>query len=442
MTSDNNNTQRNGVFRNAIGAKGALKVFERILFILKRYGFSPKKIDRALKQFADILSIHNCSATFPTPALVVKRHPAIIEKYHAKGIEFAVHGLKHIDYSQLSYDQQMNDLAEAKNIFSEAGIHYSGFRTPYLRRDISLDKAIGDAGLSYSSNQPIIWDAVKMDMLDDGERNSYIKGLEFYNSLSANEWVSLPRIKGGIVQIPVSLPDDEMLLDRIRNNYQEFITRVWRHILDETYQRGELFTLQIHPERIAMCNESLSCILTEARQREPKIWIANLHEIDEWWRKRSETEINILEVIDDRYSVSVKGEADLSILLKNVKTHQIGEPFFEGYYFVDDKDFSFQSSCFPGIGLSEAQFVKWADYLKQQGYLVEQEKPKKKYACRVLGTDIGSWNEVDIVKFIENTNEPLLRLNLWPKRARSALCITGDLDALTLWDFGLRIFGR
>ena len=73
---------------------------------------------------------------------------------------------------------------------------------------------------------------------------------------------------------------------------------------------------------------------------------------------------------------------------------------------------------------------------------MEQIKHGKKYACSLLGTDDDFWSEVEIVKFIEKTNEPLLRINLWPKRARSALCITGDLDALTLWDFGLRIFGK
>ena len=442
MTSDNHDTRRFGVFRFAIGAKGAFKVFERILFILRRYGFSPNKIDQALKQFVEILSIHDSSATFPTPALIVERYPHIIQKYQAEGIEFALHGLKHIDYSQLSYDEQMNDLAEAKKIFSQAEIHYSGFRTPYLRRDNSLDKAIRDAGISYSSNQPIIWDAVKIESLDDSERNSYTKGLEFYNSWSANERVSLPCIKDGIVRIPVSLPDDEMLLDRIRKKDQKFLTRAWRYILDETYQRGELFTLQIHPERIAMCTGSLSSILAEARQREPKIWIAAMHEIDQWWRMRSETELNILDVSDDHYFISVNGPEDLSILLKNVNTGVLGEPFIGGYNFVDEKEFSFQASSFPGVGISEGLYEQWAEYLRQQGYLVEQIKHGKKYACSLFGTGDDLWSEVEIVKFIEKTNEPLLRLNLWPKRARSALCITGDLDALTLWDYGLRIFNK
>jgi hypothetical protein len=43
---------------------------------------------------------------------------------------------------------------------------------------------------------------------------------------------------------------------------------------------------------------------------------------------------------------------------------------------------------------------------------------------------------------IEETDRPLVRLGRWPNSARCALAITGDIDALTLRDFGLRYLGR
>ena len=76
------------------------------------------------------------------------------------------------------------------------------------------------------------------------------------------------------------------------------------------------------------------------------------------------------------------------------------------------------------------------------GFLVEKARQGKQYACSISGADGKSLNEVEIVKHIESTNQPLIRLNLWPQQARSALCITGDLDALTLWDFGQRVLGN
>ena len=43
---------------------------------------------------------------------------------------------------------------------------------------------------------------------------------------------------------------------------------------------------------------------------------------------------------------------------------------------------------------------------------------------------------------IEGADKPLVRLGRWPNGARSALAVTGDIDALTLWDYGLRFIGK
>ena len=43
-----------------------------------------------------------------------------------------------------------------------------------------------------------------------------------------------------------------------------------------------------------------------------------------------------------------------------------------------------------------------------------------------------------IVREVESSAAPLVRLARWPKGAQSALAITGDIDALTLGDFLLR----
>jgi hypothetical protein len=36
---------------------------------------------------------------------------------------------------------------------------------------------------------------------------------------------------------------------------------------------------------------------------------------------------------------------------------------------------------------------------------------------------------------------PLIRLGAWPYGNRSALAVTGDIDALTIWDFAHRFRG-
>ena len=49
-------------------------------------------------------------------------------------------------------------------------------------------------------------------------------------------------------------------------------------------------------------------------------------------------------------------------------------------------------------------------------------------------------NEVELVNYSEISPTPLVRLWRWPNGAKSAMCITGDLDALTLFDYASRIF--
>jgi hypothetical protein len=43
---------------------------------------------------------------------------------------------------------------------------------------------------------------------------------------------------------------------------------------------------------------------------------------------------------------------------------------------------------------------------------------------------------------VEGTGCPLVRLGRWPNAARSALAITGDIDALTLRDYGFRFLSK
>ena len=441
MSSEKSSHQA-GVLSFAIGAKGAFKVFERVRHIWKRYGFSTRKMDDALYQFWSILSEFDSSATFPIPALVVQRNPEVIRKYQAKGIEFALHGLRHIDYSQLTYDEQLKELAMAKEIFSAAGIHFSGFRTPYLRRDSALNRAIEDQVLSYSSNQPIIWDALDLDSLEAADRKNYSLGLDFYKSWSANDRISMPILRNGVVRIPVTLPDDEMLLDRLETNGQDYVYNAWSYILDQTHQRGELFTLQLHPERIGLCADSLASILKSAREMEPRVWIATLNEIDQWWRKRLEVKVSISDISDGQFLVSINESGDIPVLVKNIEADSIGEHYFGDYSRAIGPEFTFRSAYYPGIGLSGSCYDNWNEFLRQQGYLVEKIKENRKYTYRIDQDSQNGNSELEMIANIESATNPLIRIGIWPTGYQSALSVTGDLDGLTLWDYFLRLGGK
>jgi hypothetical protein len=44
-------------------------------------------------------------------------------------------------------------------------------------------------------------------------------------------------------------------------------------------------------------------------------------------------------------------------------------------------------------------------------------------------------------RVIDESRRPLLRFGRWPRACRSALAVTGDIDALTIWDFVQRFRG-
>jgi hypothetical protein len=92
----------------AVAAKGKEypALVKRARAIGGRYSLGAAKVDRTLKLFVDILRKFKCGATFPITATVLARHGPVFKEYHAQNIEFAIHGLFHVDYSQLSRNEQ------------------------------------------------------------------------------------------------------------------------------------------------------------------------------------------------------------------------------------------------------------------------------------------------------------------------------------------------
>ena len=46
---------------------------------------------------------------------------------------------------------------------------------------------------------------------------------------------------------------------------------------------------------------------------------------------------------------------------------------------------------------------------------------------------------VELIRYIEESEGPLMRFSNWPSEAKSALCLAGDLDALSLRDYARRL---
>ena len=420
----------------AIRAKGPLVLFKRTFAISQRYGLALSKMGCALAQFMSVLRQFDCGATFPITAIILARNSAIIRNIQAQGIEFAVHGYRHIDYTQLSRAEQLIHLSLAKQIFARAGFQPAGFRSPYLRWNTDTLVALRQQGFTYDSSQGLAW-----DVLDGHETPTYRRALSFYGARSASDYPSLPSLEDSLVRIPYSLPDDEALVERLALETTEQMAASWLDILRRTHELGELFTLGLHPERFAVCREPLIAVLAQARSLTPTVWIARLDEIATWWWARAGASVEITEVGDGRLHLSVAGPSGITVLARAVEIDAPTEPWTDSYRQVKTTAFSFYAPLRPFIGLSPASSPELADFLRQQGYIVEVSEERHRYSYYFDQAEFTAGQERPLLAQIEEADRPLVRLGRWPSGARSAMAITGDIDALTLWDYGLRYLG-
>ena len=72
--------------------------------------------------------------------------------------------------------------------------------------------------------------------------------------------------------------------------------------------------------------------------------------------------------------------------------------------------------------------------LAEEGFATESSDDRERFGAYV---DVPgpSWSEAPLLDTIESAPGPLVRIGRWPDGARSALAVTGDIDALTLRDF-------
>ena len=76
----------------------------------------------------------------------------------------------------------------------------------------------------------------------------YQNTLNDYDYKCPGNTISLPRFIGNTLEIPASLPDDDLLFDRLGIRDDNLLAQTRGKILKQTHSRGELFTLQIPKE--------------------------------------------------------------------------------------------------------------------------------------------------------------------------------------------------
>jgi peptidoglycan/xylan/chitin deacetylase (PgdA/CDA1 family) len=422
-------------FAIATQGKGFFPMLRRGKAIISRYGSTSLKIDAALAQLMEILKQFSCQATLPVTAVALKRQSAIAHKYQALGAELALHGLVHVDYSQLDPEIQVDHLRRSRRLFEQVGVHPAGFRCPYLRWSAGTLAALRECGFAYDSSQAVAW-----DVTDSTETDAYRRVLDFYGAQFASEYPALPRMTDGLVRIPYCLPDDEALVERLRLTDDRAMAEPWLAMLDRTYQAGELFTLGLHPERVPQCQGALRAVLEKARSLNPSVWIARLDEVVAWYLALGQTSFEICQDDQDWSRITLHAPPRAAILVRSLDVKAATQPWADSYHHISENEIIFRSSKRPFIGLSPDCPPALGDFLRHQGYLTEISWQPQAYACYLQRDCFSPEDERPLLTELDQGAWPLVRLARWPGGARCGLAVTGDVDAFTLWDFGRRLW--
>jgi peptidoglycan/xylan/chitin deacetylase (PgdA/CDA1 family) len=258
-------------------SRGISKWVRRLVTVHRRFSFLPHKQMNIIRQYADCLKAHEIRGTFFIPAILLERYVTHLRTIDPKTVEWGIHGFVHTDHSQLEYEQQKTQITKAVDIFDRYDFKFKGFRCPYLRFNEHTKKALMATGrFQFDSSNSVVWEEV----YGPGEKYyPWIK--DFYKADPYKKDLASPYAIGQLTEIPVSLPDDDITVDRERLGPAE-IFNMWSVMLKTCHQNKEVFVLQLHPERFFELREVLNRLIEEAKSLRPAIWITTLSEVAHW----------------------------------------------------------------------------------------------------------------------------------------------------------------
>ena len=417
--------------------RGPKFITQRASKLFSRYGISAQRSKTRIEDSMQTLAKFGCAPTFFTPGTVVERYPQFIQGLQKEGAEIAVHSYQHIDLSAIKPAEAVDQLMKALSVFEKFGIENHGFRGPYLGCSKELLDSIPADLFEYSSNQAI-W--VDGPALDSARNQTLIFDTlrRFYQPAPSSETVSNPSMRTNLLEIPVCVPDDLQLHDGL-NLKSPGISQVWIEMLQQTHARGDLFNLIFHPELSSICTESFEILLEQAKLLKPAVWITRLCDINDWWKEKAGFKVDVhpnSEGLTLEFTCSARG----TVLAKGFDHTYSDNLWNETYFELQDKTLTLPTNQHPFVGLDYKAPEQIVTFLREQGYIVITDHMAT--SCEVYIdaetlSRLGS--QVNIIDYIETSSAPLIRFWKWPNGAKSAICITGDLDAMTLFDYASRL---
>lgn len=407
-------------------SRGPRNALSRLLTIVERFGFSPRKSEINLSILMDVVERHGVCPTLLITAVTALRHADIIRGLRDRGAEMAAHGYVHNDYASLSAEQQRRQVQAARTSLEGLGLAIRGWRCPYSRWNGDTLTALGAAGFEYDATPVYDWPAYQQERipLSDDAREDYQRFVDLSSARDALTHVVLPTVVEGLVQLPMSIPQDEDMVDRLHLDLDS-MSRVWIRMIRDMRERGEIFVMCLHPERAALFAASLDAALKEAR-RVGDVWIAPCGEIADWWRTRDSAQLSVEPAAEGCWRIAVTGPDAMETVCASDRVTGSGK-------------ITVLASRKPVVHCGPA----WPDATRQRlhdaGYWVEQGGDPAGYALDLDAALPPSLPADLVVLKVREHDDELVRVNPWPAGFRACLSITADIDALTLYDFAMRL---
>jgi hypothetical protein len=225
----------------SVKTKGVHNFARRLWTVFTRFGISEARTRKALYAIVDSLRSYHSAPTFFIPAVVLRRHPALIAEIANQGAEIGIHGYVHNDYRTLNAGEQYKQTEQAVSVFQNTHIPHQGFRNPYLGWTEEALQVFATLGFTCESNEAVLHDVIDLDRLSPLLRSGYEKSLTLFQAVPCSAYALRPHFEGTLLRIPTSIPDDEMLFDRLRINAEE-VGHIWSKVMQRVYDFAGIYT--------------------------------------------------------------------------------------------------------------------------------------------------------------------------------------------------------
>lgn len=424
--------------KHLLDSKGAANLLGRALMIYRRFGLTRKKSRRALERILEITGKHGCTPTFFITADLLDHHRELLRKISENGTHVGLHGHHHIDHARMSGEVQSSEIARGLQKFKACNIPVSGFRGPFLRFNDETAKAVSNNGISWVSHSVMLFhENICLQAIDECSK-ARVLFENFYTQEFHEKQPSLPTWGPHCLEIPVSLPDDELPVDRLGIRDPLKLTKIWLDMLEFSRREGELSNFLFHPERMDFLAKPLDALLQKALAC-GDVWICSLDEIARWWQERASFSFEIRSPFPQALAQSVPGRASgvyevtphCSDRASLVLQHPGGKVEF--LKLAENRTFSVHSEFRPVIAVSSGFCNEELHCFINEGFVVEHDADPSQCAFALDGTCAKDIRQ--LLGAVKKARGPLLRFWRWPDRFRSAMAVSADVDAITLWDF-------